>query len=62
MKKTKKQLTEQSQEELVRMAFSGPNYEEDFQQQKDQEISRELGINDKKMKVIKDGMCQFHGN
>lgn len=52
---TKKQLIEQSQEELVKMAFSGPDYEADFQQQKDQEISRELGLNDKQTKVLRDG-------
>lgn len=51
----KRQLIESTQEELVRMAFAGPDYEKDFQLQKDQEISRELGLNDKKMKVAKDG-------
>jgi U3 small nucleolar RNA-associated protein 14 len=50
----KRQLIESTQEELVRMAFAGPDYEKDFQLQKDQEISRELGLNDKKMKVAKD--------
>lgn len=52
---TKKQLIEQSQEELVKLAFAGPDYEADFQQQKDQEISRELGLNDKQTKVLRDG-------
>lgn len=51
----KKVLSGKTQEELVQMAFAGPDFEADFLAHKQQEIDRELGIDDKKMKILKDG-------
>jgi U3 small nucleolar RNA-associated protein 14 len=48
-------LTDKTQEDLVQMAFSGPNFEEEFMQYKDREIDVELGVDSKKMQVLKDG-------
>lgn len=68
-KKRKATLSDRSQQELLQMAFqptkassssntaqiAGPDYEDDFQQLKRQTIDRELGLDDKRIKVLKDG-------
>lgn len=38
------------------MAFSGPKVEEEFVNQKQDFIDEELGINQKKLAVLKDGL------
>jgi hypothetical protein len=48
-------LTKSSQEELMHTAFAGLNYEEEFLLHKKEEVDRELGLDEKKMKVLKDG-------
>lgn len=37
------------------MAFAGPDYEEDFNQMKDTAIDQELGIDEKRNKILVDG-------
>lgn len=37
------------------MAFAGPDYEEDFNQMKDAAIDQELGIDEKRNKILVDG-------
>lgn len=51
----KKLLFGKSQEELVQMAFTGPDFEADFAIHKDHEVDEELGVNDNKLKILKDG-------
>jgi U3 small nucleolar RNA-associated protein 14 len=51
----KKVLSGKTQQELVQMAFAGPDFEADFIAHKQQEIDRELGLDEKKLKILKDG-------
>lgn len=37
------------------MAFAGPDYEQDFNQMKDTAIDQELGIDEKRNKILVDG-------
>jgi hypothetical protein len=39
----------------VQMAFAGPDYEADFNQMKDTAIDQELGIDEKRNKILVDG-------
>lgn len=45
----------QTQADLVKLAFAGPDLEAEFKMYKKQEIDCEFGLDDKKMKVINDG-------
>lgn len=47
-------LMQKSQEDLVQLAFAGPDYERDFQTLKKEAVDAELGIDEKKLKIIKD--------
>lgn len=48
-----------SQADLVQMAFAGPDLEAEFAAFKKQEIDSELGIDEKKMKILSDGKRVF---
>lgn len=52
-------LAATSQEDLVRQAFSGPDYEAEYQQHKQQTIDAELGLDQKQLKILKDGKEYF---
>lgn len=55
----KKQLVEKkTQEELVHMAFAGPDYEEDFAQIKQRMVDDELNIDEKKIKALAEGKLE----
>jgi hypothetical protein len=41
--------------DLVKMAFAGPNLEEEYRTAKKQQIESEMGIDDKKMQVLSQG-------
>ena len=45
----------QTQADLVQMAFAGPDLEAEFHAYKKGEVDAELGLDDKKMKIISDG-------
>ena len=47
-----------TQADLVQMAFAGPDLEAEFAAFKKSEIDNELGIDEKKMKILSDG--KFH--
>lgn len=47
-------LAQKSQSDLVQMAFAGPDYEAEFNKLKDAAIDDEVGIVDKKAKILKD--------
>ena len=50
-----------TQADLVQMAFAGPDLEAEFKAYKKQEIDGELGIDDKKMKILSEGkFCTAH--
>jgi U3 small nucleolar RNA-associated protein 14 len=51
----KKVLSNKTQDELVQMAFAAPDFEADFLSHKQQDIDRELGFDEKKLKILKDG-------
>ena len=52
----KKQLVaKKTQEELVHMAFAGPDYEADFAQTKQRMVDDELNIDEKKIKALAQG-------
>ena len=40
----------------MKMAFAGPNLEEEYQAAKKQQIDNELGIDDKKLQVLSQGI------
>jgi U3 small nucleolar RNA-associated protein 14 len=44
-----------TQEDLVQLAFAGPDLEEDFAAYKKQTIDDELGIDEKKNKILSEG-------
>lgn len=44
------------QEDLVQMAFAGPDLEMDFEGLKDHAVDEELGINVKRNKILSQGM------
>lgn len=48
-------LMQKSQQDLVNLAFAGPDYEADFEALKDKIIDEELNISDKKRKILSDG-------
>lgn len=48
-------LMQKSQADLVKIAFSGPDYEADFDQYRNKQIDLELGTADKTAEVIKNG-------
>eukprot|EP00605_Chrysophyceae_sp_TOSAG23-4_P000545 GSChrysophyteH1.ASY1.ANO1.614.1 assembled CDS len=51
----KKELLEaRAQEDLVNMAFAGPDLEDEFNQFKDKAVNDELGIDEKKKKIVQD--------
>ena len=44
----------------MKMAFAGPNLVEEYQTAKKQQIDSELGIDDKKLQVLSQGMvCMY---
>jgi U3 small nucleolar RNA-associated protein 14 len=49
-------LMQKSQQDLVSLAFSGPDYEADFEVLKEKIIDEELNISDKKRKILSEGM------
>jgi U3 small nucleolar RNA-associated protein 14 len=48
-------LMQKSQQDLVNLAFAGPDYEADFEALKEKIIDEELDISDKKRKILSDG-------
>jgi U3 small nucleolar RNA-associated protein 14 len=48
-------LMQKSQQDLVNLAFAGPDYEADFEALKEKIIDEELNISDKKRKILSDG-------
>ena len=49
-------LLQKSQEDLVQMAFSGPDLEEEYSKMKDKAVEEELGIDAKKAKILSQGI------
>ena len=45
---------QKSQSDLVQLAFAGPDYEQDFQALKRDAVDAELGIDDRKLQIVKD--------
>lgn len=45
-------LMQKSQTDLVQLAFAGPDFEDDFNRLKRQAIDDELGVDEKKMKIL----------
>jgi hypothetical protein len=43
----------------VQIAFAGPDLEGDFEGFKDHAVDEEIGINDKKNKILKDGKTMW---
>lgn len=52
-------LMQKSQQDLVNIAFAGPDYEADFEVLKDKIIDEELNISDKKRKILSDGIIHY---
>jgi len=52
-------LIDKTAEDLLHTAFSGADYENEFLSHKQQEIDHELGLDEKRSKVLKDGMNIF---
>ncbi len=50
-------LMQKSQADLVKMAFSGPDLEEEFNAFKEREIDAELGVDEKRMNILNTGEC-----
>jgi U3 small nucleolar RNA-associated protein 14 len=46
-----------SQAQLVQTAFAGPDLEAEFKAFKSQEVDNELGLDEKKLKILSDGEC-----
>jgi hypothetical protein len=48
---------QKSQEDLVQMAFAGPDYEEDFAGVKRKAVDDELEVDEKKNQILSQGRC-----
>ncbi len=52
-------LMQKSQADLVKMAFSGPSLEEEFNAYKEREVDAELGVDEKRMNILNTGKLKY---